>query len=72
MDLETNKDSRVIIEAVINLASSLDLSVIAEGIDSDAQANILTELKYYQGQGYLFSKPCPAENFFTLLQTDHK
>ena len=72
MDLETNKDSRVIIEAVINLASSLDLSVIAEGIDSDAQANILTELKCYQGQGYLFSKPCPAENFFTLLQTDHK
>ncbi len=72
MDLETNKDSRVIIEAIINLAKSLDLSVIAEGIESDTQANILTELKCYQGQGYLFSKPCPADNFLELLQADYK
>lgn len=72
MDLEANKDSQAIIEAIINLASSLGLSVIAEGVESDSQANILTELRCYHGQGYLFSKPCPAENFFTLLQKNHK
>lgn len=72
MDLENNKDSRVIIEAIINLANSLDLSVIAEGIESDTQANILTELRCYQGQGYLFSKPCPADSFLEQLQADYK
>lgn len=72
MDLETNKDSKTIIEAIINLANNLDLTVIAEGIETTRQAEILTELKCYHGQGYLYSKPCPAENFHKLLQADYK
>ena len=69
-DLENNKDSRMIIEAIVNLADSMDLSVIAEGIETESQVNVLTELNCFEGQGYLFSKPCPADDFFKLLQTD--
>ena len=72
IDLEKNKDSQAIIEAIINLANSLDLSVIAEGIETDHQANILTELQCDEGQGYLFSKPCPADDYYKLLEADYK
>ena len=72
MDLDTNKDSRAIIEAIINLAKNLDLSVIAEGIETDAQVNILSQLNCTLGQGYLFSKPCPADSFFKQLKNDYK
>ena len=72
IDLEKNKDSHAIIEAIVNLANSLDLSVIAEGIESNQQANILSELNCNEGQGFLFSKPCPADDFSNLLETDYK
>lgn len=72
IDLDKNKDSQAIIKAIINLANSLDLSVIAEGIETEHQANILSELQCDEGQGYLFSKPCPAKDYFKLLETDYK
>jgi len=71
-DLETNKDSQMIVEAIVNLAESMNLSVIAEGIETETQVNVLTELSCYEGQGYLFSKPCPAEDFFQQLSNDYK
>ncbi len=71
-DLETNKDSQMIVEAIVNLAESMNLSVIAEGIETETQVNVLTELNCYEGQGYLFSKPCPAEDFFQQLNDNHK
>ena len=71
-DLENNKDSRMIIEAIVNLAESMDLAVIAEGIENETQANALTELNCFEGQGYLFSKPCPADDFFQQLNRNYK
>lgn len=69
-DLENNNDSRTIITAIINLAESLGLSVIAEGIETEEQVTILKELECFEGQGYLFSKPCPAKDFYQLLKAD--
>ena len=72
IDLENNNDSQAIIEAIVNLAKSLELTVIAEGIESEHQAKILTSLNCDEGQGYLFSKPCPANDYYKLLEADYK
>jgi diguanylate cyclase (GGDEF)-like protein len=60
-DLETNTDARAVVHAVINLAHALDLRVVAEGVETDAQRAILSKLKCDEMQGYLFARPMPAD-----------
>ena len=50
-----------IVEALIALARGLNLGVTAEGISSDDQLTTLLSLQCNRGQGYLFSRPAPAE-----------
>jgi EAL domain-containing protein (putative c-di-GMP-specific phosphodiesterase class I) len=45
------------------MAHSLGVEVVAEGVDSDARAALLTRLGCDIGQGYLFGRPVPAERF---------
>jgi len=61
MDLETNRENAAICAAIIAMAHALDLLVIAEGVETEAQKNYLREQKCDQIQGYLISKPLPAE-----------
>jgi diguanylate cyclase (GGDEF)-like protein len=56
-DLETNSDARAIVSAVINLAHVLDLSVVAEGVETEGQRKILEELECDELQGFFFSRP---------------
>ena len=55
---------RSIVEAVISLAHGLGIGVVAEGIESESQADRLRELGCDLGQGYLFSRPVSAERTF--------
>jgi diguanylate cyclase (GGDEF)-like protein/PAS domain S-box-containing protein len=55
-----NKDSLNIVTSVISLAHSLDLCVVAEGVESDEQADLLNSLSCDEYQGYLFGRPVPA------------
>jgi diguanylate cyclase (GGDEF)-like protein len=57
--LET-KGSVAVVRAIQALAESLDMEVIAEGIETDAQYVTLVELGCLYGQGYLFGRPQPA------------
>ena len=59
---------RSIVEAVIALAHGLGIGVVAEGIETDSQAERLRELGCDLGQGYLFSRPVPAERAAALLR----
>ena len=52
-----------IVSAVLGLARSLDLQVVAEGVETDAQLAELTRMGCDYAQGYLFSRPVPAEEF---------
>lgn len=54
---EINSTNYDIVKAIINLAHSLDLDVIAEGIETEAQLKILKDLGCEYGQGYLFAHP---------------
>ncbi len=56
-DMVTAKDSRAIVESVIRLAHSLDLSVTAEGIETEAQLLLLRSLGCDVGQGYWIGRP---------------
>ncbi len=64
--LETNRDDQVIVNAVIAMAHNLGLEVVAEGIETREQMNYLRHQNCDQGQGFLFSKPLPADEFLAL------
>jgi diguanylate cyclase (GGDEF)-like protein len=58
---------RSIIEAVVALARGLHIGVVAEGIETEAQFEILRQIGCDVGQGYLFSRPLPANEAGRLL-----
>ena len=63
--------SEAIIRSIIGLAHSLELRVIAEGIENAEQLNALTALGCEYGQGYFFSRPLSAGGFEALLAEHH-
>ncbi len=66
-DIITDPDGTVIVTAIILLAHSLKLKVIAEGVETKDQLDFVRSLKCHEIQGYLFSKPLPAEEMTRLL-----
>ena len=60
VDMTNNPDHMAIVSTIISLAHSLNLTVIAEGVETQEQLNLLKLLKCDEMQGYLFSKPLPA------------
>jgi len=59
---------RAIVNAIIQMAKSLNLATTAEGIEDEATRRELIELGCDQGQGYLFAKPQSAPQFEALIQ----
>jgi EAL domain-containing protein (putative c-di-GMP-specific phosphodiesterase class I) len=60
-------DIMTLVSTVISLAHTLHLKVVAEGVDSEAQAKILRSLRCDEVQGYLYSEPLPPDEFAALL-----
>lgn len=68
VDLELNEDDRAICKAIINMAHSLGMEVIAEGVENSAQRDLLHDLGCHMIQGYLYSKPLPADEFVAFVR----
>ena len=66
-DVTTNPDDAAIVLAIINMAHSLKLEVIAEGVETAAQLAYLRRHRCDHMQGYLFSRPLPAAQITELL-----
>jgi EAL domain-containing protein (putative c-di-GMP-specific phosphodiesterase class I) len=66
-DLLVDASSASIAQAIISLSHALGLSVIAEGVESERQLEILADLGCHAYQGYLFSRPVPLPEFEKLL-----
>jgi diguanylate cyclase (GGDEF)-like protein len=67
-DLTTNADDASIVAAVIAMAKSLKLGVVAEGVETREQLAFLAGLHCDDYQGYYFSRPVPAEEFGRLFK----
>jgi diguanylate cyclase (GGDEF)-like protein/PAS domain S-box-containing protein len=63
MDLLTDNNDAAIVGSTIGLSHQLGLSVIAEGIENEATAELLLRLGCEHGQGYFFGKPMPVDAF---------
>lgn len=58
--LETSPDDTAIVKAVVAMAQALGLDLVAEGVETEAQARILQDLGCDTGQGYFFGRPISA------------
>jgi diguanylate cyclase (GGDEF)-like protein/PAS domain S-box-containing protein len=66
--MEDDPTALRIVKAIINMAGSLGKDIVAEGIETPSQASIIRGMGAQYGQGYLYSKPVPAEQALKLLK----
>lgn len=67
-DIHQNEESRAIIKAVITLAKSIGINVIAEGVETKEHMIRLIEEGCNLGQGYYFSRPLSVHDFEQLME----
>ena len=61
-DIERTPANESIARAIVGLANSLSLDIVAEGIETPAEKAVLEHMRCTEGQGFLFAKPLPAED----------
>jgi EAL domain-containing protein (putative c-di-GMP-specific phosphodiesterase class I) len=67
-DIPNDKDDMAIVSAVVALARGLDLFLVAEGVETDAQRDFLAALECSAYQGFLFARPMPATGIEALFR----
>lgn len=70
MDIESSVDDQALVSAVVAMAKKLKLGVVAEGIETQGQLAYLRKQGCEFAQGYLYSRPMPAEEFVSLVQAN--
>jgi len=71
-DIHIDTDNAEIVSAVMSLSHNLGLTVVSEGVETQEQLDILADLGCDVFQGYLFSKPLPANEFFEYVKKQNK
>ncbi len=68
-NIQDDKDDRELTKAIIGIGQSLNLSTLAEGVETEEQVEILRDFGCDYIQGYFFSKPLPAADMTTYLRS---
>jgi EAL domain-containing protein (putative c-di-GMP-specific phosphodiesterase class I) len=68
--ITTNADAATLVKTIITLAHDLRLRVVAEGVETEEQLSVLSNLGCDEWQGFLHSKPLHANQFEELLRTE--
>jgi EAL domain-containing protein (putative c-di-GMP-specific phosphodiesterase class I) len=71
-DIAFDISDRAIVRTIIAMAHSMNLNVIAEGVETEEQHQLLLKKGCTHFQGYLFGKPVPIEQFEASLALHHK
>jgi EAL domain-containing protein (putative c-di-GMP-specific phosphodiesterase class I) len=66
-NLEHDSEDRAIVSAIVALGQTLDLKIVAEGVETVAQQEFLTGMGCDSLQGFLFGKPMPPAQFLAAL-----
>ena len=67
--METSRSTQAVVRAAIDMAHALGKSVVAEGVENERQAALLTDMKCDTMQGYYLSEPVPAFEFSQLVRS---
>jgi len=67
VDLPKSENQRSVVEAIVALSRAMHMSITVEGIEHEAQAEVLEKLGCQEGQGYLFARPIPHAELVRLL-----
>lgn len=67
-NISVSQDDEVIIKAIITMASSLNLEILAEGVETQKQLDFLKSMDCHKIQGYYFSKPLTPEELLKYLK----
>ncbi len=65
---DEKKTDEVVIRNIVNMVNELDMQVVAEGVETNVQADLLENFKCSMAQGYLFDKPLPCSEFEERLK----
>ena len=68
-DLEVDPDDRAIASTIVSMGRNLRLTVLAEGVETEAQRDFLARSGCQTFQGYLFGKPMPGDDLTQRLQS---
>ncbi|MNT60152.1 Oxygen sensor protein DosP [compost metagenome] len=68
MELGRSEQGEVFVRAILSMAHALGMSVVAEGVETREQLDILRTLQCNEVQGYFISRPVPAEQMLALMQ----
>jgi diguanylate cyclase (GGDEF)-like protein len=66
--METSAEAAAVVRSTVDLGRSLDLAVVAEGVESESQRRTLWELGCQAGQGHLFSRPVASSHLLNVLR----
>lgn len=69
-DLDGKVENTAIVEAILAIAKTIGLNVVAEGIEREEQGTLLKELGCQQGQGYFYSRPTDASECESFMKTN--
>lgn len=69
MNLPEDRDAAALVRTIVTMAKQLGMVVVAEGIETISQETFLSALGCEMGQGYLFGRPLPADEFAALVQS---
>jgi len=69
-DLGSSSDDNAIVKATIAMASSLNLKVIAEGVENNSQLNVLKGYNCEEVQGFFFARPMSSKDFSLYMKNE--
>jgi EAL domain-containing protein (putative c-di-GMP-specific phosphodiesterase class I) len=70
MEVDTDSRAATVVRSVVQLAHGLGIEVVAEGVETARQADVLTEMEVDQLQGFWLARPAPIEDALSLIGAD--